>query len=891
MLKHVSYRASSTSLSRPFGSSCRANTLSPQEKSHLPNSAIIGPISAPSSPLSTPHARHVRHHSITPNSDKYALDQAQQSALARTYRNTTGRKFTNKSFTFDRSDRVNEENLHNHEEQQTTTHQDGGEEEDAVSLKSDDPLCRHKKDLRSVESMTLRGELMPDLTPHADDTISLHSAISLNSLCHDNMRSSNTSLCSSASKVPVRIHLRQLRPDIEYKTLRLDADTSCRELIDHLLLKLRLKHRDPNLFAVVLEAAVRGPSGAPPLRKRFLLEDSAKPVELQQCRPRGEANFSITMRRGGVLRVRDSVLTPGSQYKSFLVSYTSTVVEVIRLLLRCNNRNDDWRIFTLHEVCSEPYSDRLLQDDDKPLDVQNSWAKNDKQNYSLVLRRHLTQGLIENRDTWRRLSIDDCSLDADVEVDEHNSTCSSIITTSSNSSRSRSSISSSTASVLSLASLSSSSSSRCSFSSNSSSGVSSGSSSSSSSSETPEKDRKPHRRQLPALPLTPTPAAKVFPISVEENIQSYFSIPSDDEHLTSTNYKTENMETVKRPVPLPRRMLSFPATIVSSYQSSDSGIDLSESKITHTKFTKSWSSACRSPTHWIKARGPTAQTWQNERCRSSRIRSATISTPIEHMANLSIYNRSKSTDQSRISTQTLTSQPSTPTLTSSNSSKTKFSFGLSSISRALSTSSINGPVTSYRQSIDHIVISPSTKLRPLSVYPNSCMAFPSRPSSLLSTHSQSTTTLKASSSSLNLATPSPESTKISFATSLTDSNAQSSLSKQSPPPSKILPQVILAIPKNSKQTTESLNTMKTINTSLNGKLCTEVSCKESNPAANCGDWSSEEQRQSQITDTNAESVKNPLTIIDTDTKHSSNNSHGEKKHCPSCCRYANCFYI
>ena len=56
----------------------------------------------------------------------------------------------------------------------------------------------------------------------------------------------------------MRIHLRQLRPGIEYKTLRLDPAITCRQLIEHLLLKLRLKHRDPNLFAVVLEAAVRG---------------------------------------------------------------------------------------------------------------------------------------------------------------------------------------------------------------------------------------------------------------------------------------------------------------------------------------------------------------------------------------------------------------------------------------------------------------------------------------------------------------------------------------------------------------------------------------------------------------------------------------------------------
>ncbi|KAA0194505.1 hypothetical protein HAZT_HAZT005105, partial [Hyalella azteca] len=195
----------------------------------------------------------------------------------------------------------------------------------------------------------------------------------------------------------VRIHLRQLRPDIEYKTIRMDTETTCRQLIEHLLQKLRLKHRDPNLFAVVLEVAVKGPGGAPPLKKRFLLEDSARPVELQQCRPRGEANFSVTMRRGGVLRVRDSVLTPGSHYKSLLVSYTSSAVEVVRLLLQCNNRTDDPRLFTLHESCSEPYHDRPLDSDDRPLQIQASWPKEKRDKYSFVLRRSLTQGLIEKR--------------------------------------------------------------------------------------------------------------------------------------------------------------------------------------------------------------------------------------------------------------------------------------------------------------------------------------------------------------------------------------------------------------------------------------------------------------------------------------------------------------
>ena len=65
------------------------------------------------------------------------------------------------------------------------------------------------------------------------------------------------------------------------------------------------------------------------MKRKFLLEDSARPVELQQCRPRGEALFSVTTRRGGVLRVEDSVLTPGVSVVQTLVFICIGYVEVI----------------------------------------------------------------------------------------------------------------------------------------------------------------------------------------------------------------------------------------------------------------------------------------------------------------------------------------------------------------------------------------------------------------------------------------------------------------------------------------------------------------------------------------------------------------------------------
>ena len=60
-----------------------------------------------------------------------------------------------------------------------------------------------------------------------------------------------------------------------------------------------------------MEVTVRSPDNAAPIKHIFVLEDSARPAELQQCQPRGEARFSIGVRRGGVVRVHDSILMPG----------------------------------------------------------------------------------------------------------------------------------------------------------------------------------------------------------------------------------------------------------------------------------------------------------------------------------------------------------------------------------------------------------------------------------------------------------------------------------------------------------------------------------------------------------------------------------------------------
>ena len=103
------------------------------------------------------------------------------------------------------------------------------------------------------------------------------------------------------------------------------------------------------------------------------MDDDACPAELQACYPRGGSRFSIQMRRGGLVRVHDSVLMPNvmrytpmtfvffplankifhfmqSQYKSLLISERTTIDDLIELLLRCHNNNERLERFSIYEV-------------------------------------------------------------------------------------------------------------------------------------------------------------------------------------------------------------------------------------------------------------------------------------------------------------------------------------------------------------------------------------------------------------------------------------------------------------------------------------------------------------------------------------------------------------
>ena len=48
-----------------------------------------------------------------------------------------------------------------------------------------------------------------------------------------------------------------------------------------------------------------------PIRTFVVLDDGARPAELQQCHPRGESKFYLQMRNGGLVKVHDSCLVSG----------------------------------------------------------------------------------------------------------------------------------------------------------------------------------------------------------------------------------------------------------------------------------------------------------------------------------------------------------------------------------------------------------------------------------------------------------------------------------------------------------------------------------------------------------------------------------------------------
>lgn len=90
----------------------------------------------------------------------------------------------------------------------------------------------------------------------------------------------------------IKVYARCLRPDIEYKTLSITYQTTCREVVDTLLGKYKMKHRDPRLFYLSMEVTVRKVG----VRTQIALDEEARPAVLQSCHPRGDSRYMLFYR-------------------------------------------------------------------------------------------------------------------------------------------------------------------------------------------------------------------------------------------------------------------------------------------------------------------------------------------------------------------------------------------------------------------------------------------------------------------------------------------------------------------------------------------------------------------------------------------------------------------
>lgn len=268
--------------------------------------------------------------------------------------------------------------------------------------------------LKHVSTTNLRRKASLDTVGSTGSTSSgstQGSRTSLHTLGLHSETSSNTSHTSDTSEPEyglVKVYARVVCSDIEYKMFRISSNMTCRNLIELVLKKCKVKNKDPNLFFVTMEVAVR--KRGIPFKSMLILEDDAHPLVLQSCQGSGGSKFFLNMKRGGLIKIHVGNLIRGLYYKSLLISQTTTCREVVRLLLQCYKLEEDTDKFSLREVCRNPdnfYEKKLLADD-CPLLIQECW--NDAKQYAFVLRREPMVRKRRKRNRAQSLVVTDDSL-------------------------------------------------------------------------------------------------------------------------------------------------------------------------------------------------------------------------------------------------------------------------------------------------------------------------------------------------------------------------------------------------------------------------------------------------------------------------------------------------
>ncbi|XP_034472077.1 uncharacterized protein LOC117779864 [Drosophila innubila] len=250
--------------------------------------------------------------------------------------------------------------------------------------------------------------------------------------------SSYSSLNEQLPQTTIKVYTNCLKIDIEYKTLGIQWDTTSKEVITQLLRRLKMRHRDPRLFYLSMEVAVRRAG----VKTILVLDEDTRPAILQACHPKGESRFCLQLKPGGLIRVHTSALQPSSQYKSLVISEETNCDELLQLLLGCYSSLEPVENFSLYEVCPGQECQRKLHPDDLPLRAQSERLRRGESCHFLVRRtpnyarrRQLLANLNEaiNQSTASSANVEDTdsvsllemSLESELSLSEDLRSCSS----------------------------------------------------------------------------------------------------------------------------------------------------------------------------------------------------------------------------------------------------------------------------------------------------------------------------------------------------------------------------------------------------------------------------------------------------------------------------------
>ncbi|KAH8413942.1 hypothetical protein KR009_000640 [Drosophila setifemur] len=237
--------------------------------------------------------------------------------------------------------------------------------------------------------------------------------------------SSYISLNEQLPQTTIKVYTNCLKIDIEYKTLGIQWDASSKEVIAQLLRRLKMRHRDPRLFYLSMEVAVRRAG----LKTILVLDDETRPAIMQACHPKGESRFCLQLKPGGLIRVHTSALQPNSQYKSLVISEETTSDDLIQLLLGFYNSPDPVEKYSLYEVCPGQECQRKLYPGDFPLRAQAERMMHGEVCHFLVRRKpnyarrrqllaNLNEAIIQAKEVVENTSLLELSIESELSLSE-----------------------------------------------------------------------------------------------------------------------------------------------------------------------------------------------------------------------------------------------------------------------------------------------------------------------------------------------------------------------------------------------------------------------------------------------------------------------------------------